>query len=204
MPINNGSQAYSNNNQGTYGQAHSQGEYNQNTYSPGNAYGPGTYGQGGYGYNYGYDYGYDAQPFDQDLADFIGDNYDFYFRKKSTIQQKRSIVSWNWCSFLFGYYWLFYRKMYLYGFTYLFIAFLLSIVLLPTGIFLGIAIGMFGNHLYLKYAESKVAIAKNMDPVNKSAFIQKKGGTSGLAVFLLIAASTLFTFVSIMMTGSII
>lgn len=60
-----------------------------------------------------------GQAFTVDFPDerisYIGSNADVYLKKFNRMEQKNSILSWNWCGFLFAVSWLAYRKMYAVG-----------------------------------------------------------------------------------------
>jgi hypothetical protein len=143
----------------------------------------------------------DQERFQQFVSDprlpaFVGPNFEKYkarwqkaFQKKGTIKRASAAVSWNWPAFIVGLPWLFYRKMYLYGFVYG-VAILATdvadeIVNLPNGIFVGLTLmsGMFGNAWYFAHALRKfeAAVDLNGDPAAADAFLSKNGGTNWVA-----------------------
>jgi hypothetical protein len=78
---------------------------------------------------------------------------------------KKKSQSWNWSAFGFGAFWLFYRRMYLYGGIGIALTMFVPIILdsfqlssferaLP--IVIGVTIGLVGNGLYYDFAEKEI------------------------------------------------
>lgn len=162
-------------NQGGYNQPN-QGGYNQPNYNQPNQGGypqPG-YNQGGYpqpgmnqsgfngqsGYSQG---GYNGQAgfgqntnLDPNLAAMVQTKQEYYLPKFQEMKQQNKMISWNWCAFLFGAFWLFYRKMYVIGAAYmlasLIIGFLGQVGTILT-IGLWVAAGLLGNWVYMFHLE---------------------------------------------------
>lgn len=63
----------------------------------------------------------------EDLAAIVGNNQQYYMPRFRRMADGKS-DGWNWAAFLFPQYWLFYRKQYLLGSIYLFVALLFSVV----------------------------------------------------------------------------
>src|SRR5699024_746054 len=53
-----------------------------------------------------------AENDDEVWADFVGKNYQYYKFKWSKSDDPSRSISWNWSAFIFGIFWLGYRKMY--------------------------------------------------------------------------------------------
>ncbi len=141
-----------------------------------------------YGQGYGA-YGQQQQNVDPDFYSFIRSNQTYYASSFQKMQATNSSASWNWCSFLFSAYWLAYRKMYGIAAAYAVVSFVLGLI--PgigavLGFAMSICAGIFGNHFYKQYVDGELQIARNMDMVNKNAYIAKKGGTSLGAVWAFI------------------
>ncbi len=106
------------------------------------------------------------------LKAFIGANYDKITTKK-----------FNFAGFFFSVFYMFYRKMFLYGL-------LLSIILIISSIarafviyiVFSIVLGLFVNKIYLSYAKKKIAKIKCQNPQKNIDELKKicseKGGTS--------------------------
>lgn len=156
-----------------------------------------------------------GQTFEVDFPDeripYIGSNVDVYLRKFNKMEQANSILSWNWCGFLFTARWLVYRKMYALGilvYAVLLIAgFMLGIVFAITGISgtapyvtLWIAsgaltlafcavVGMLGDYWYKNKIERLMTEGRMIPPGPEKQSHVKKGGTSivALVVFIIVA-----------------
>lgn len=104
----------------------------------------------------------------------------YYLFSFDQIEKTGNWLSWNWSAFFFGPAWLLYRKMYLEGVVVLLLELLVSITHL--WLIFHIALGCFGNYLYIK-------------SIQKRAFLgSKRKGTSLLAALPL---PILFLFLSI-------
>lgn len=165
------------------------------------------------------DNAYNTTNIDADMQVFIGKNQDYYFKKFQKFNIKNGKVSWNFASAFLGAYWYAYRKMYL-------IQFLYYVIYIFTVGFLGVLIaglfskahistlvvafmpflilfipcvisGIFGNYIYKSHVERHVQIARYMDAYMKQNYLMKKGGTSGVAVFVLIGIGLLLRIISV-------
>jgi hypothetical protein len=102
-------------------------------------------------------------PDEELLRLFVGPNYDYYARKWKVFGTKRNRISWNWAGFVFGLGWLFYRKMYLYAWIVIGIAFLMVVFELTTGlrgayidVLIAVYCGGFGNYVYQEHCRRKL------------------------------------------------
>ncbi len=136
---------------------------------------------------------------ESDLAYFICDNQAYYRNKFAKMRMTNSKVSWNWCSFLFGTFWLAYRKMYGLCAAAYFIPLVCSNLLpapvrLLLSLILWICFGLFGNYAYMRHAEKHILTGKTMDDNSKKYYYITKGGTSGRSLFIYIVLIFVFAF----------
>ncbi|MFB5762807.1 DUF2628 domain-containing protein [Paenibacillus medicaginis] len=95
---------------------------------------------------------------------FVTDeNLRVFTMKNYFVDSRHKKVHWNWAAFFLTSFWLFYRKMYLLGLVYSIFTILVQ-YLIPSSwaVFIinwtvSILFGMFGNAMYLKYAEKKIS-----------------------------------------------
>jgi hypothetical protein len=108
-------------------------------------------------------------------------------------------ISWNWAAFIFGGFWLLYRKMYYY---FMIVSLLSLFIALPkigflVVLLLPLFLGMFGNYLYAKTTyENLEEIARTLlkkydEEIDNHKFKEElikeagqKGGTSVIAVLI--------------------
>ena len=106
-------------------------------------------------------------------------------------------------AFLLGSVYLFYRKMWLYGFGYIAIVLISDIFLSSISSFISIVIDVFlgleFNKLYLKHAKNKINKIKEENFDKPKYLLEdiciKKGGTSALKTFLIIVAYFVILFI---------
>lgn len=146
-------------------------------------------------------------PQDEKLAQFVGEKKkDFYFTK----WQKEN--SWNWAAFFLTFLWLGYRKMYLpilfilLGFLAIdIIALLLGMTSTTVDTSMGFALsgglGVGGNLIYKRNAQKQINEIENLSVSEKEMMheIRKRGGTSGMCVFLALLMFISYFAVSIML-----
>ena len=123
---------------------------------------------------------------EQDRALFVGAKYESYYQAQfKKITPKKQYVGFNIAAFFLGVVWLFYRKMYSYGFM----AIGLIVVTGTVEIFLGIessganiglavAFGMFGNTLYKHHVDQQIAKIRQFGNSNVNTELEKRGGTN--------------------------
>mgnify|MGYP001090271951 CR=1 FL=1 len=123
-----------------------------------------------------------TQSNNNDVALCIGKNSEYYIPKFNEMKAGNKKNSWNWCSFLFAPYWFIYRKMYGIGIGVLVVAFILSLIpsYLLSILSLGgyIALGIFGNYLYMQHIDSIVQQMATMPDIAKRQFASEKGGVN--------------------------
>lgn len=151
-----------------------------------------------------------GQTFEVDIPDeripYIGSNVNVYLKKFNRMEQKNSILSWNWCGFLLTTRWLMYRKMYGLGVVIYVMfqaaGFVLGFVLAMTGLdgtaldtalviasmILSVAyctiVGMLGDHWYKKKIERLAAEGKMIPSGPEKQKHIKKGGTNIVAFII--------------------
>jgi tetratricopeptide (TPR) repeat protein len=145
--------------------------------------------------------GSEAKHYVRSLRLFVKENQDYYLSKWRLMDNAdgiASIISWNWAAFLFGVFWLGFRRMYLYTFLWL-LFFSLAIYLSNLqvisdsrlrllGLLIWVALPLVGNHVYRLHVDRKLAGIKLKYPDERTQDIAstKGGGRSGwgvLAVF---------------------
>lgn len=136
-------------------------------------------------------------PVDELEQQFFGKKAEYYLLKRSEMTAKNSKVSWNWASFLFSFYWAFYRKLYSFGGILLGIyaainilgcfiySTAFSVITLLVSVGICFVAGLFGNYAYLDKADKYIAEARQMPPSEQKVYLSKKGGTSVGVVILL-------------------
>ena len=123
---------------------------------------------------------------EQDRALFVGLKYESYYQAQfEKITPKKQYAGFNIAAFFLGVVWLFYRKMYRYGFM----AIGLIVVIGMVEIFLGIessganiglavAFGMFGNTLYRHHVDQQIAKIRQLGSGNVHTELENRGGTN--------------------------
>lgn len=160
----------------------------QPTYTP-----PPVVSYGGYRSGYQSANGYQPQnayppreELNPDVLLLVGENWAYYQPEFADMKTRGTKISWNWASCLFAPFWLIYRKMYAYGAAALGITFVLSLFEagFATLLLLGgyIAMGLFGNSVYLHVLENKLNVANAMGEPYRSAELASGGVNKGAAV----------------------
>ncbi len=113
----------------------------------------------------------------EDLSAFIGNNahkYLFKFERFNVGGVDNFAMSWHWPAFFVGFWWMLYRKIYLWAL----IAFILAIIPYVNLICM-IVWGLTGNYVYYKYAKQKVVELRSIHPTSDiSAFLTRLGGVN--------------------------
>ncbi|MFW9331810.1 DUF2628 domain-containing protein [Paenibacillus polymyxa] len=111
---------------------------------------------------------------DDDIRTFTGKEY--------YVKARYKIKKWNWAAFFFSYFWLLYRKMYLFGFSYLLFAYLIDFFLPESyiNLMIGIVLGFTGNYIYLKFIEKKIQHISSieLDESARVSLLLKRGRTN--------------------------
>lgn len=131
------------------------------------------------------------------LQAFIGPKSEYYIRKWESMDSLP--WSWNWPSFLFGAFWMAYRRMYVNTFVLcaigLFVGFIRStsndegttVLVILVNWSINIGLGLFGNYLYRRHAENHfAAVIARSDLTNNQQIelLSDRGGVRGAASFL--------------------
>src|SRR5699024_9104138 len=145
---------------------------------------------------------------DEDLLTFVDTNQEYYQRKwERQGDGKQKGISFNIAAFFLTFFWLGFRRMFLYAFI-ISLIFLgldyISYFVLDTalsteinryiGIALSVFLGLYGNQLYKKHAEKKIQKIEDIhgDSPLKEQVLQEKGGRRwygpifALLIFLLV------------------
>ena len=147
----------------------------------------------------------------QKCMPLVTTNEKYYLENFSNMVFWKRKTSWNWSAFWFAPWWFIYRKMYSVGITYLLISMVLSFLgalsirFLPLGLLLEIVakiiLGRFGNWIYLKSLENRLAELQRQ-PVDKPDDEQRRimsgvsGGAVALALGVWVALTMLIRFVA--------
>ena len=140
------------------------------------------------------DYVASVNQLEQDRGLFVGAKYESYYQAQfEKITPKKQYAGFNIAAFFLGVVWLFYRKMYRYGFM----AIGLIVVIGMVEIFLGIessganiglavAFGMFGNTLYKHHVDQQIAKIRQFGNSNVNTELENRGGTNIVAGSILL------------------
>ena len=152
------------------------------------------------------------------LERFIGSqNTDYYLARFDSFQKRRGgwPISWHWAGAFFTFFWMLYRRLYLWAFlAYPFLTVLLTVVVLipvsvlgfgggdipgaisgPVLILVSILWpGIFASAIYYRRAKSSIARMekKNLDVQARRRWLERRGGVSRLALGAGIAGAALF------------
>jgi hypothetical protein len=99
---------------------------------------------------------------EDEFAAFIGGKAQHYllkFRKFSADGKDRFAATWHWPALLVGFWWLLYRKMYLWAFVYL------IVLIIPyANVAAWLTLAISGNYLYYRYGKGKILRVKTLQP----------------------------------------
>ena len=123
---------------------------------------------------------------EQDRALFVGAKYESYYQAQfEKITPKKQYAGFNIAAFFLGVVWLFYRKMYSYGFMAIGLIVAIGIVEILLGIEssganigLAVAFGMFGNTLYRHHVDQQIAKIRQFGNSNVNTELENRGGTN--------------------------
>jgi zinc-ribbon domain len=141
--------------------------------------------------------GTDAGSGIDEIGLFAGKNAGYYmtiFRKFNIRGVETFAPTWNWAAFLFNFWWMLYRKLYLWALLWL------LLTLIPVfGFAFWIAAGITGNYLYYRHATSKIREAKSMQPPDRlPAVLAELGGVNGWVIPVGIVVMTGFLLLAIL------
>lgn len=154
-----------------------------------------------------------AAPMDESLLlAAIGPNAAYYQERWRQMDEKRSSISWNWPACLVSGFWFAYRKMWLPLIVLVIVNVVISLagasnpdfgkvsLLLTIGI--TFITGTFGNHLYRKHVQRLIAETSAFPRQTQAEALQKRGGVSQAAVFILIGITLLITLIGVLAAAS--
>ncbi len=125
-------------------------------------------------------------------SDLYKDSFDYYNLKFMDMPG----VSWNWSSFIYGYIWFAYRKMYfgalIFAVLYAF-CFGLTVLMPELGalvLVIHLICGLFGDAFYYFHVKKLSAKISKLDKRDAKDFVRKKGGSSvpSIVVFGIISS----------------
>lgn len=131
---------------------------------------------------------------EQDRALFVGLKYESYYQAQfEKITPKKQYAGFNIAAFFLGVVWLFYRKMYSYGFMSIGLIVVIGMVEILLGIEssganigLAVAFGMFGNTLYRHHVDQQIAKIRQFGNSNVNTELENRGGTNIVAGSILL------------------
>lgn len=131
---------------------------------------------------------------EQDRALFIGVKYESYYQAQfEKITPRKQYAGFNIAAFFLGVVWLFYRKMYSYGFMAIGLIVVIGMVEILLGIEssganigLAVAFGMFGNTLYKHHVDQQIAKIRQFGNSNVNTELENRGGTNLIAGSILL------------------
>ena len=131
---------------------------------------------------------------EQARALFVGAKYESYYQAQfEKITPKKQYAGFNIAAFFLGVVWLFYRKMYSYGFMAIGLIVAIGIVEILLGIEssganigLAVAFGMFGNTLYKHHVDQQIAKIRQFGNSNVNTELENRGGTNLVAGSILL------------------
>ena len=131
---------------------------------------------------------------EQDRALFVGLKYESYYQAQfEKITPKKQYAGFNIAAFFLGVVWLFYRKMYSYGFMAIGLIVVIGMVEILLGIEssganigLAVAFGMFGNTLYKHHVDQQIAKIHQLGSGSVHTELENRGGTNLIAGSILL------------------
>ena len=131
---------------------------------------------------------------EQDRALFIGVKYESYYQAQfEKITPKKQYAGFNIAAFFLGVVWLFYRKIYSYGFMAIGLIVVIGMVEILLGIEssganigLAVAFGMFGKILYKHHVDQQIAKIRQFGNSNVNTELENRGGTNIVAGSILL------------------
>jgi hypothetical protein len=133
---------------------------------------------------------------EDEFTAFIGGKAEKYllkFRKFSVDGIDRFSATWHWPAFFFVFWWLLYRKMYLWAFVYF------ILLLIPyANVAAWITLAISGNYLYYRYGKREILKVKTLQPSGDILkTLSRLGGINKWApvVGIIVSTAAFFMFV---------
>jgi len=119
---------------------------------------------------------------EQDLAVFIGKNAATYlaaFRKFNQNGSDSFTATWHWPAFFLNFWWLLYRKLYVWALVPLLLGCIPYV-----GLFTSIAFGVSANYIYYRHAKKKLLEVKAQpgSDAERTAALARAGGVNSMVV----------------------
>lgn len=170
-----------------------QGNYEQNQENSGQ--GNGNFGQGQGNFQNPM-YTNDVEKYMQDYEKVVGPSkVDYFIPRFLNFVQSDNKIAFNWPALLFTSLYFMYRKLYVESIAIFVVSTIISYALPKIGLItlvINILAGLFFNYLYFLKAEKTVKEAQSiMNERERDEFLHKKGGTSVIAMIILLVASVL-------------
>jgi hypothetical protein len=128
---------------------------------------------------------------------FVGKNAGYYkskFRKFNVGGVETFSPSWNWAACLFHFWWMLYRKLYLWALLWFLLTFIPFL-----GLAFWVAAGITGNYLYYHHATSKIREAKTATPPEKlPAVLAELGGVHEWVIPVAVVVMGFFLILAIL------
>lgn len=132
---------------------------------------------------------------------FIGNNAAHYvakFRKFNVDGVENFQATWNWPAFLFTFWWMLYRKMYIWA-----LAVFIALHIPYAGFIAWIACGLGGNYVYYRFVRGRVEEARAAHPPDLIATLRQLGGTHEWVKIVGVVVTLLGIFVLVVVGGLI-
>ena len=131
---------------------------------------------------------------EQDRVLFIGVKYESYYQAQfEKITPRKQYAGFNIAAFFLGVVWLFYQKIYSYGFMAIGLIVVIGMVEILLGIEssganigLAVAFGMFGNTLYRHHVDQQIAKTRQLGSGSVNTELENRGGTNIVAGSILL------------------
>ena len=132
---------------------------------------------------------------EHDRALFIGEKYASYYQAQfEKITPKKQYAGFNIAAFFLGVAWLFYRKMYSYGFMAIGLIVVIGVIetllgIEGTGASMGLAaaFGLLGNTLYKHHVDTQIAKIRQFGNGQLDSELESRGGTNLVAGAIVLA-----------------
>jgi zinc-ribbon domain len=122
---------------------------------------------------------------------FVGKNAEYYkakFRKFDVRGVESFAPTWNWAAFFFTFWWMLYRKLYLWSFAWFVLTFIPYF-----GLVFWIAAGIAGNYLYYRHAAARIRDARSAQASHQlPAVLTELGGVNGWVIPVAIVVTLMF------------
>ena len=140
---------------------------------------------------------------------FVGEKYESYYKEKfDQITPKKQIAGFNIGALFFGLMWLFYRKMYAYGFIFLGAILITCVIPIPEAIdrslsiAIAVTMGIYGNTLYKNFVDKKIKEIEQTHPDRVEQELERQGGTNIWAGIGILFLAVVAIFIVVTVSGN--